>query len=79
MPFAKGQSGNPGGRPKALPEVQEAARAHTPVALGTLACIPDGAHTARRNFEAFDRNDTIDLGARRFAPAVRDHPPMDRA
>ncbi len=41
MPFAKGQSGNPGGRPKALVEVQEAARSHTPMALATLARIAD--------------------------------------
>jgi hypothetical protein len=39
MPFAKGQSGNPGGRPKGLLEVQEAARAHTADALATLARI----------------------------------------
>ena len=39
MPFAKGQSGNPGGRPKALADVQEAARAHTADAIGTLAAI----------------------------------------
>jgi hypothetical protein len=41
MPFAKGQSGNPGGRPKALVEVQEAARSHTLTALATLARIAD--------------------------------------
>jgi hypothetical protein len=41
--FAKGQSGNPGGRPKALVEVLEAARAHTPAALATLARIAGDA------------------------------------
>jgi len=37
--FKPGQSGNPGGRPKTLPELRLAARAHTPEALSTLAAI----------------------------------------
>jgi hypothetical protein len=37
--FAPGTSGNPGGRPRALADVQEAARAHTELAIGTLARI----------------------------------------
>jgi hypothetical protein len=55
MPFAKGQSGNPGGRPKALGDVQEAARAHTASALATLARIaadstaPPAAQVAAAN------------------------------
>jgi Family of unknown function (DUF5681) len=36
MPFVKGQSGNPGGRPKELVEVKELARAHTVEAIDTL-------------------------------------------
>jgi hypothetical protein len=39
MPFEKGQSGNPGGRPRALIEVQTAAREHTATAVATLARI----------------------------------------
>lgn len=38
-PFPKGQSGNPGGRPKAIAEVRELAREHTGGAIGTLAEI----------------------------------------
>ena len=52
MPFQLGQSGNPGGRPKALKAVEEAARAHTEEAIATLAAIcknedaPDAARIA---------------------------------
>lgn len=37
--FQKGQSGNPGGRPKALREVEELARQETAPAMQTLATI----------------------------------------
>jgi len=55
MPFSKGQSGNPGGRPKALRAVEEAACAHTPDVLATLARIckdataPPAAQVAAAN------------------------------
>jgi hypothetical protein len=39
MPFQPGQSGNPGGRPKGLAEVRDLARAHTTLAISTLAEI----------------------------------------
>jgi len=38
-PFEKGQSGNPGGRPKEIAEVKELARKHTPAAIEVLASI----------------------------------------
>jgi hypothetical protein len=50
MPFKKGQSGNPGGRPKVIAEVKELARAHTGEAIETLVAImtnPKSAPAAR--------------------------------
>jgi hypothetical protein len=41
MRFEKGQSGNPGGRPKGDGEIRELAREHTEMALRTLAEIAE--------------------------------------
>lgn len=41
-PFAKGVSGNPGGRPGLSEDVKQAARAHTMEALETLANVMRG-------------------------------------
>ncbi len=37
MPFEKGKSGNPGGRPKDVAEVRELAKKHGPAAIRRLA------------------------------------------
>lgn len=39
MKFRHGQSGNPGGRPKVIAEIQELAREHSPTAIETLVSI----------------------------------------
>src|SRR6476620_2290028 len=49
-PFKKGQSGNPGGRPKIVAEVKELAREHTAQAIQTIVSImtnPKSAPAAR--------------------------------
>jgi hypothetical protein len=54
-PFEKGVSGNPGGRPKVLGDVQELARKQSPQAINTLAKImgdekaPPAARVAAAN------------------------------
>jgi len=49
MKFRKGKSGNPGGRPKVLGELQELARQHAPEVIAELArlAVKARSETAR--------------------------------
>jgi Family of unknown function (DUF5681) len=53
--FKKGVSGNPGGRPKTIGEVQELARQHTPLAIQTLASIAAGGKNETARVAAADK------------------------
>ena len=54
MPFEKGKSGNPGGRPKEVAEVRELAKKHGPAAIQRLVTLmsSDNERTAVAACEA---------------------------
>lgn len=69
MRFQKGQSGNPGGKPKELKGVQELARSHAPEAIRTLAGIMKNSK-AGPAARAMASNSLLDRGYGRPAQFV---------
>jgi hypothetical protein len=63
--FTKGQSGNPGGRPKEVADIKALARAHTDVALSALvAIVKDKGASANARVAAL-LSSTAAMGSRR--------------
>ena len=73
MPFEKGKSGNPGGRPKVIGEVQTLARQYTKEAIETLRDIMQNkkAPPAARGFAA---NSILDRGYGRPSQTINSGP-----
>jgi hypothetical protein len=59
-PFAKGESGNPGGRPKVVSEIRELAQQHTLAALRTLIEIAENGENESARVAA--ANSILDRG-----------------
>ena len=68
LKFRKGQSGNPGGRPKVLGEVQELARQHAPAVIVELARLALKAKSETARIAAI--RELLDRGYGRSRQAI---------
>src|ERR1700751_4622804 len=75
MKFRKGVSGNPGGRPKVLGEVQELARQHAPSAIAELARLALKAKSETARIAAI--RELLDRGYGRPRQAVEVSAPAE--
>ena len=75
LKFRKGQSGNPGGRPKVLGDVQELARQHTPAAIVELARLALKAKSETARIAAI--RELLDRGYGRPRQAIEVSVPAD--
>lgn len=73
--FAKGVSGNPGGRPKGAGDIRDIARKHTPEAIETLVTV---MHNARATDQARVHAATALLDRAWGRPAQTIHASVER-
>ena len=73
MRFRKGESGNPGGRPKVLAEIQELARQSAPSAIAELARLALKAKSETARIAAI--RELLDRGYGRPRQAMEDSAP----
>jgi hypothetical protein len=66
-PFKKGESGNPGGRPRVIAELRALARAHAPDAIKELARLAVKAKSEAARVAAI--RELLDLGYGTCSPA----------